>query len=201
MQVQHCVVEGGALQGVPQLRLLQGLSHDREQARFQARAALRSCLARERACPEAALHISNQRNEAPQLWLHGERLSQPFCSISHTPGLALLAWHDGGSVGVDIQAVNEGVSRHELRAVAQIFLAPNTAQALDGIALDALFFKAFASAWAAQEARLKCAGVGLVEWSVKLETSLACLHCTPVTLADGYAAAVAWHLRSDDVDH
>ena len=201
MQVQHCVVEGGALLSAPQLRLVQGLSHDREQARVQAHAALRSCLAQNLGCPEDALQISNQRNEVPQLWLYGERLAQPFCSISHTPGLALLAWHDGGSVGVDIQAVNEGVSRHELRAVAQIFLAPNTAQALDGIALDALFFKAFASAWAAQEARLKCAGVGLVEWSVKLEASLACLHCTPVALADGYAAAVAWHLRSDDVDH
>ena len=188
-------MEGGALLSAPQLRLVQGLSHDREQARFQARVALRSCLARELACPEAALHISNQRNEAPQLWLHGERLAQPFCSISHAPGLALLAWQDGGPVGVDIQAVNEGMSRLELRAVAQIFLAPNTAQALDAIALDALFFKAFASAWAAQEARLKCAGVGLVEWSVKLEASLAWLHCTPVALADGYAAAVAWHLR------
>ena len=195
MQVQHCVVVGGALQGVPQLRLLQGLSHDRESARVQARAALRSCLAQELDCPEAALHISNQRNEAPQLWLHGERLAQLFCSISHAPGLALLAWQDGGTVGVDIQAVNEGISRLELRAVAQIFLASNTLQALDGIAQDALFFKAFASAWAEQEARLKCAGVGLVEWSVELETSLACLHCTPVALADGYAAAVAWHLR------
>ena len=201
MQVQHCVVDGGALQSAPQLRLVQGLSHDREQARLQARAALRSCLAQELGCPEDALQISNQRNEVPQLWLYGERLAQPFCSISHTPGLALLAWHGGGPVGVDIQAVSDGTSRHELQAVAQIFLAPNMAQVLDGIAQDALFFKAFASAWAVQEARLKCAGVGLVEWSAELESSLACLHCTPVALADGYAAAVAWHLRSDYADH
>lgn len=196
MQVQHCVVEGGALQSAPQLRLVQGLSHDREQARLQARAALRSCLAQDLGCPEDALQISNQRNEAPQLWLNGERLAQPFCSTSHAPGLALLAWHGGGPVGVDIQAVNDGTSRHELQAVAQIFLAPKMAQVLDGIAQDALFFKAFASAWAAQEARLKCAGVGLVEWSAELESSLACLHCTPVAMADGYAAAVAWHQRS-----
>lgn len=201
MQVQHCVVEDGALQSAPQLRLVQGLSHDRVQARLQARAALRSCLAQDLGCPEVALQISNQRNEAPQLWLCGERLAQPFCSISHTPGLALLAWHGGGPVGVDIQAVNDGVSRRELLAVAQIFLAPNAAQALDGIAQGTLFFKAFASAWATQEARLKCAGVGLVEWSAELESYLACLHCTPVALADGYAAAVAWHRRSDHVDH
>lgn len=201
MQVQHCFVEGESLQTGPQLRLVQGLSHDRDQARLQARAALRSCLTQDLGCPEDALQISNQRNEAPQLWLYGERLGQPFFSISHAPGLALLAWHGGGPVGVDIQAVNAGASRHELQAVAQIFLAPKMAQALDGIAQDALFFKAFASAWAAQEARLKCAGVGLLEWSAELESSLACLHCTPVAMADGYAAAVAWHLRSDYADH
>ena len=194
-------MEGGALQSAPQLRLVQGLSHDREQARLQARAALRSCLTKELGCPEDALQISNQRNEAPQLRLCGERLEQPFCSISHAPGLALLAWHGGGPVGVDIQAVNAGTARHELQAVAQIFLAPNMAQVLDGLAQDALFFKAFASAWAAQEARLKCAGVGLVEWSVELESSLTCVHCTPLAMADGYAAAVAWHLHSDYVDH
>ncbi|MEG2046859.1 MAG: hypothetical protein RR100_08440 [Comamonas sp.] len=201
MQVQHCFVDGEFLHTAPQLRLVQGLSHDREQARLQVRAALRSCLAQDLGCPEAALQISNQRNEAPHLWLYGERLGQPFCSISHAPGLALLAWHDGGPVGVDIQAVNDGVSRRELLAVAQIFLAPNAVQALDGVAQDALFFKAFASAWATQEARLKCAGVGLVEWSAELETSLACLQCTPVALADGYAGTVAWHRRSDHVDH
>ena len=201
MQVQHCVVEGGERQTAPQLRLVQGLSYDREQARLQARAALHSCLTQDLGCPEDALQISNQRNEAPQLWLYGERLGQPFCSISHALGLALLAWHGGGPVGVDIQAVNDGTSRHELQAVAQIFLAPKMAQVLDAIAQDALFFKAFASAWAVQEARLKCAGVGLVEWSAELESSLACLHCTPVAMADGYAAAVAWHLRSDYADH
>ena len=194
-------MEGGALQSAPQLRLVQGLSYDREQARLQARAALHSCLTQDLGCPEDALQISNQRNEAPQLWLYGERLGQPFCSISHALGLALLAWHGGGPVGVDIQAVNDGTSRHELQAVAQIFLAPKMAQVLDAIAQDALFFKAFASAWAVQEARLKCAGVGLVEWSAELESSLACLHCTPVAMADGYAAAVAWHLRSDYADH
>ena len=194
-------MEGGALQSAPQLRLVQGLSHDREQARLQARAALRSCLTKELGCPEDALQISSQRNEAPQLWLCGERLAQPFCSISHAPGLALLVWHGGGPVGVDIQAVNAGTARHELQAVAQFFLAPNMAQALDGLAQDALFFKAFASAWAAQEARLKCAGVGLVEWSVELESSLACVHCTPLAMGHGYAAAVAWHLHSDHVDH
>ena len=201
MQVQHCFVNGQALQSAPQLRLVQGLSRERELARLQARAALHGCLLRELACPEAALHISNQRNQAPQLWLHGLRLERPFCSLSHAPGLALLAWHDAGPVGVDIQAVSDQTPRHELEAVAQLFLAPNTAQTLEGLAQDALFFKKFSRAWAAQEAKLKCAGLGLVEWSEALEVSMAGMHCRSVTLADGHAGAVAWRADSGNADH
>lgn len=192
MQLQHCVVDGGALHNAPQLRLVKGLSRDREQARLQARAALRSCLALELGCPEDALHISNQRNQAPQLWLHGERLSQPYCSISHAPGLALLAWHGAGAVGVDIQAVDSEASRQELTAVAQLFLSPDVAQSLTGIAQDALFFKAFANAWAAHEARLKCVGLGMVEWSAALDAQLKGLHCVALSPAEGYAGAIAW---------
>lgn len=195
------MVNGQALQSAPQLRLVQGLSREREQARLQARAALHGCLLRELACPEAALYISNQRNQAPQLWLHGLRLERPFCSLSHAPGLALLAWHDAGPVGVDIQAVSDETPRPELQAVAQLFLAPNTAQTLVSIAQDALFFKQFARAWAAQEARLKCAGLGLVEWSEALEVSMAGMHCRSVTLADGHAGAVAWRADSGNADH
>lgn len=201
MQVQHCFVEGETLQAAPQLRLVQGLSHDREQARLQARAALRSCLTKELGCPEDALQISNQRNEAPQLWLYGERLGQPFCSISHAPGLALLAWHGGGPVGVDIQAVSDETPRHELQAVARLFLVPNKAQALDGITQDALFFEDFSRAWTMQEARLKCAGLGLVEWSEALEVSMLGMHCMPLRLAYGHAGAVAWRANSGDADH
>lgn len=197
MQIQHCIVEGGVLQSAPQLRLVQGLSHDRAKARLQARAALRDCLALELACPEAALHIDNQRNQAPQLWLHGRRLLRPYCSISHGPGLALLAWHDAASVGVDIQAVSDETPRLELQAVAQLFLAPDTAQVLDRIAQNALFFEEFSRAWVMQEARLKCAGLGLVEWSEALEASMAGMCCMALTRLGGHAAAVAWRQRSD----
>lgn len=198
MRVQHCFVDGETLQTAPQLRLLQGLSLEREQARLQARAALRACLALELGCPEDALHIGNQRNQAPQLWLHSQRSARPFCSISHAPGLALLAWHDAGPVGVDIQAVSHDISRHELLAVAQLYLKPNMAQSLDDIAQDALFFKAFSSAWAEQEARLKCMGQSLVEWSDVLQTQLENVYCTAFTPVAGYAAAAAWRAHSGD---
>ena len=54
---------------------------------------------------------------------------------------------------------------------------------------------AFLSYWACHEARLKCAGLALVEWSDALATQLAGIHAVPVKLppwAGDAAGAVAW---------
>ena len=197
MQIQPCCLDGAA-GGRPQLRLVQGLDEgDRNVARLQARAALVCCLAAELGCAEAELKISNLRGQAPQVQLRGQLLKSLHCSISHAQGMALLAWHFGAAVGVDIQAVDRHVSRPELQAVAQLFFAPEVAEVLSDIAVDALFFEAFAQAWAGQEARLKCAGLGLVEWSGELEAGLAGIHSASVPLpvsstAIVCRAAVAW---------
>ena len=197
MLIQPCCLDGAA-GGRPQLRLVQGLDEgDREVARLQARAALVCCLAAELGCAEAELKISNLRGQAPQVQLRGQLLKSLHCSISHAHGMALLAWHFGAAVGVDIQAVDRQVSRPELQAVAQLCFAPEVAEALSDIAVDALFFEAFAQAWAGQVARLKCAGLGLVEWSGELEAGLAGIHSASVPLpvsstAVACRAAVAW---------
>lgn len=100
MQIQTCELVGEAPVGWPRLRLVKGLdARDRDSARLQARAALRSCLALELGCAEAELEISNLRNQPPRLRLHGQLLDELHCSISHAPGLALLAWNWGGSGG------------------------------------------------------------------------------------------------------
>jgi 4'-phosphopantetheinyl transferase len=167
MQIGPCLFAGEQRAAAPQLRLVQGLdATDRDRARGQARAALRTCLAPELGCTEAELEVSNLRNQAPRLLLRGKPLAAPHCSISHAPGLALLAWHGRGAVGVDIQAVDATVPRRELEDVARLFLRPETARKLLDIAPDTLF-EAFASAWTQHEARLKCAGLGLAEWSAR----------------------------------
>ena len=197
MQIQPCCLDGAA-GGGPQLRLVQGLDEgDRDVARLQARAALACCLAAELGCAEAELKFSNLRGQPPQVQLRGQLLKSLHCSISHAQGMALLAWHFGAVVGVDIQAVDRHVSRLELQAVAQLFFAPEVAEAISDIAVDAIFFEAFAQAWAVQEARLKCAGLGLVEWSGELEAGLAGIHSASVPLpvsstAVACRAAVAW---------
>lgn len=198
MQIQTCELAGEAPVGWPRLRLVKGLdARDRDSARLQARAALRSCLALELGCAEPELEISNLRNQPPRLRLHGQRLDELHCSISHAPGLALLAWHRGGAVGVDIQAVDEGMPRAELEAVARLFLPPKVVEMLSDTAEGALFFEEFAGAWAQQEAQLKCAGLGLVEWSAELQARLTGMSCASLSLAQGHAAAVAWWPAAD----
>lgn len=201
MQIQPCCLDGAA-GGGPQLRLVQGLDEgDRDVARLQARAALACCLAAELGCAEAELKISNLRGQPPQVQLGGQLLKSLHCSISHAQGMALLAWRFGAVVGVDIQAVDRHVSRPELQAVAQLFFAPEVAEAISDIAEDAIFFEAFAQAWAGQEARLKCAGLGLVEWSGELEAGLAGIHSASVPLPVSSTtvacrAAVAWQNKA-----
>ncbi|MDR2299958.1 MAG: hypothetical protein LBE30_16640 [Comamonas sp.] len=198
MQIQPCHFVGEAPTGAPRLRLVEGLDVvDRDRARLQARAVLRSCLTAELGCAEAELEISNLRNQPPQLRMHGQLLETLHCSISHAPGLALLAWHRGAAVGVDIQAVDGHMPRAELEAVAWLFLQPKVAQALSGFAENALFLEAFAQAWARQEAQLKCAGLGLMEWSAGLQARLTGMSCASLLLAQGHAAAVAWWPATD----
>lgn len=192
MKLEPCVFAGWQHAGAAQVKLVRGLAVEREQARLQARAALGHVLAAELGCALHELEIGNLRNQAPVLRLGGQVLAAAHCSISHGSGLALLAWRAAGPVGVDLQAVETAAPRRELQDVAKLFLEPKTAQALACIARDALFFPAFAKAWTRHEARLKCAGLGLVEWSQALGARLAGMEAAELPLSGGYAAAVAW---------
>ena len=172
MKTQRCSFEGWQAADAPRVHFLQGVdASDRERARLQAREALKQLLAQELGCAEADLQISNIRAQAPQVWRSGELLAL-HCSISHAPGHALLAWSQGGAVGVDIQAVQTGASRGELEDVAQLYLGLNQAIVLKEYAQSAHFFGAFAQAWTLNEALLKCASTGLVEWSEALAVQL-----------------------------
>ncbi|RGE43762.1 hypothetical protein DZC30_14225 [Comamonas testosteroni] len=195
MKTQRCSFEGWQAPDAPRVHLLQGVdASDRERARLQAREALKQLLAQELGCAEADLQISNIRAQAPEVW-RGVQLLALHCSISHAPGHALLAWSQGGAVGVDIQAVQTGAAREELEDVAQLYLGPNKAVVLKEYTQNAHFFEAFAQAWTLNEARLKCAGTGLVEWSEALTVQLQEL-CSaelqlPAAMSE-YRAAIAW---------
>lgn len=82
-------------------------------------------------------------------------------SISYCQDLALIALCPGARVGID---VTEIAPMPDWAAVAKSYLGPAALARLapaDGAARD----KAFALAWAELEARGKCLGLGLQEWS------------------------------------
>ncbi len=85
-------------------------------------------------------------------------------SISYCQDLAMIALCPGARVGID---VTEIAPMPDWAAVAKSYLGPAALARLarlapaDGAARD----KAFALAWAELEARGKCLGLGLQEWS------------------------------------
>lgn len=182
-----------AADGTPQER--------RQHARRHARAALRALVAQALGCGVQDLAVTDERGRAPALRWCGSgsapaALAGIGLSISHAPGVSLVAWHPGGAVGVDLQPLPLGAGLPELLDAAALYLPPGSAAALGRQAPGARAIEAFAECWAAHEARLKCAGRALAEWSPALAAALAGVRAVPLRLpqrlAGGHAAAVAW---------
>ena len=149
----------------------------RSAVRALARAALADLL--------GVTTLSNVRGEPPRA---PERPGLHL-SLSHAEGLSLLACHST-PVGVDLQALPvQGDA-----ATAALFLGSNWLAAQSAPAQSAPVSIAFAAAWTQHEARLKCAGEPLVEWSAALAARLARCACAPLHGAAlrGWCGALAW---------
>ena len=171
-------------------------------ARRLAREALCAALACELGCAAQDIAITDQRGEAPRASADepalAARLAVIGLSISHAPGLSLVAWRPAGAVGVDVQAVDEvaTLAADERERTARLYLGPvswpNRPSARAGKAPTAIDSIVFAQRWAALEARLKCLGERLQEWSPDLQARLAGCTVHGVNLPAPWAAAVAW---------
>ena len=206
LALARCRFDGWDAAGAPEVWALR--QPDRAQAhpegerahqRQAAREALRARLAAVFGVATEDIAISRQRGAAPRVSAHvgdSTRWANVGLSIGHAPGLSLIAWHTGGAVGVDVQAVPRAAPVPDLLRTAALYLGPDTATTLARQAQDASIFEAFTRAWTLHEARLKCAGQPLVEWTPALGQALATLHAVPLHLppwaAPKYAAALAW---------
>ena len=125
-----------------------------------ARARLGQLLAGYLGLDPERLTLSLEPGRVPRLeqrW-HGHTL---FLSLSYARDAALLALCPGLPIGVDLAEVER---MPDCAAVAGLYLGPRAATRLAmpvGPERDA----AFAREWAALEARGKCLGLGLAEWS------------------------------------
>ena len=156
---------------------LAGSSSDRSEARAAARLAARQALAGQLGQPLDALQLHAPPGQPPQV------LGRPDIglSFSHEAGISLVAVNLDGPVGVDVVQAS---APDDWQAVARDYLGPTVLGAAG-----------FAPAWAALEARLKCCGLDLQEWSAERELRLlaACI-ALPLALpraADAWVGALA----------
>ena len=110
-------------------------------------------------------------------------------AISHMPGLSVAAISTRAAVGVDVMAV--GVqSFPDWARLAHDYLGPLAAKALQHAPLVDRP-AALAQAWTALEARLKCLGMGLMEWTPELAALLSVCDVASLALPAGICGAVA----------
>lgn len=108
-------------------------------------------------------------------------------AISHDGDISIAAYSVSGAVGIDVASI---VPVPDWRMVARDYLGPTTATALAALP-DSARDAAFADAWSAHEARLKCLGLQLQEWSEQLAPALDACRCFPLSLPSGYVGYVA----------
>jgi 4'-phosphopantetheinyl transferase len=158
---------------------------DRAAARRTIRAALLAALAESSGLPPSRIQQLGAPGEAPYALLGGRRVA---LSISHDGDLSVAALRlDDGAVGIDLMQVTDVP---DWQAVARDYLGPACADALARVP-EAARAAAFARAWSAREAKLKCRGLALVEWGACDEALLSTCSCLSLVLPDGYVGSVA----------
>ena len=158
----------------------------RSQARELVRTALRKALGSLLGCAPEAVPLNTRPGQAPALTAAAPPI---HLSISHEAGLSLAAIRADGPVGIDLMALTDA-ALPDLEALARDYLGPRTAAALQAMD-DAQRQAAFARAWTAHEACLKCLGLALQEWSPALAGRIGRCRIVELNLPAQYIGAAA----------
>ena len=143
--------------------LLIGVRHvpglNRDTARMRVRQALSEALAQVLDVPLSCITFAMEPGQAPRIGVPGHE--HAGLSISHDGEFSVAAVHLHGAVGIDVMTVLDTFDWH---GVAGDYLGPQVLARL--CAVDQLQrARLFTRAWCEREARLKCAGLTLGEWS------------------------------------
>lgn len=155
----------------------------RAMARRQIRLAVCQVMAAIWGVGEQQIRLASVAGQAPRLWRDGVA-SAAGVSISHDEKLSLAAINLYGAVGID--HLREQIFP-DWQQVARDYLGPLVTDQLSQTMSDAQRALAFARAWSAREASLKCLGLGLSEWQA---LSTAC-HCIELALPEGLSGMLA----------
>ena len=163
------------------------LTASRPEARLAIRHALQSTVAAWLNLPVAAVTVLSRPGQPVQVLARG---ASPYTTISHTAGLSVAALCTHRAVGVDVMAADAQTLPPDWAAVARDYLGPGVAQSLHH-ETPAQRPAAFAQAWVSLEARLKCLGLGLTEWTPALAVRLSECQLVALNGLPGVCGAVA----------
>lgn len=175
-------------QGLTVIRVNTPNTELRQAAREHMRSAVRELLAVLLQQPAATLPLVAQPGQALILDLPGTPIG---LSVSHASGFSVAAVHRHGTVGVDVMRIGEGAdSMPDWETVARDYLGAQAVARIHQVT-PAQRACAFAREWTALEARLKCLGMGLTEWTPALQQRLATCTVTRLSVPDGLCGALA----------
>ena len=158
----------------------------RPEARQAIRHALHSTVAALLDQPLSALTLLSNPGQPVQVHAPGANL---HIAISHMPGLSVAAICTHGPVGVDVMATPTQ-DLPDWAQVARDYLGPLADMALQRTLLTERP-AAFARAWVRLEARLKCAGLGMTEWTPALAVRLDACSTAALALPLGVSGALS----------
>ncbi len=167
----------------------------RDDARVQIRQALIKVIAAARNLSERDVHLHTEKGHAPHAVIGvGVQCCNYYLSITHEDKYAMAAISSAGQIGIDIVKMT---SFFDWKPTANLYLGEAAAREIESSRIDQQF-QFFLQAWAIHEARLKCLGLSLQEWSEELEQQLSSTRCEVgyVSWDTTYIAAVA-KLQSD----
>lgn len=160
----------------------------RHEARRRVREVLAGMLASHLECPEADVRLMTSPGGPVRLDRPGSRIA---LSVSHEPGLSVAVAHLGGPVGIDLMSVSLRPEwAAEIPTLARDYLGPEVAAGLDALPAGERIVT-FARHWTELEARLKCLGVQLQEWSADLQRELNACRSLRLQVPDGFIGTVA----------
>ncbi|MBI3711730.1 MAG: 4'-phosphopantetheinyl transferase superfamily protein [Burkholderiales bacterium] len=134
------------------------------------------------------MSIDDRRGSAPQICLrsHGH-LTRFAASFAYEGEYAVFALAEGGSIGIDL--VN-GNTSFDWRETARLYLGGAESQRIEQCSPDQQI-REFFRAWSGLEARLKCLGLPLQEWTIDLAQQLEQCQIAHVVLEQSYMCAIA----------
>jgi 4'-phosphopantetheinyl transferase len=158
----------------------------RDAAREAVRAALSELLADFLGCAPGAVPLRSEPGRPLKLEVPGA----PGISVSHDAGISLIALDGSGTPGIDVMRLEDLPDWSE---VARDYLGEAASRDI-AARHPSERAQAFASAWTRMEARLKCLGLALAEWSPALQRELDRCAAVSFAPAPGVVAALAWRV-------